>query len=118
MYPGFVASVDVFATAASLAGPAAKNIDGVNLIPYLTGKNTGQPHDTFYWRQGSKTAFRKGPWKLVSMRHRLAKPVWELYNIAHDESETKNLASQESEQLQRLVTQWQTMNAEMKTPLF
>jgi arylsulfatase A-like enzyme len=118
IYPGFVASVDVFATAASLAGPAAKNIDGVNLIPYLTGKNTGQPHDTFYWRQGSKTAFRKGPWKLVSMRRRLAKPVWELYNIAHDRSETKNLASQEPEQLQRLVTQWQTMNADMKSPLF
>ncbi len=118
VYPGFVVSVDIFATAASLGGATTNTIDGVNLMPFLTGKNPDQPRDTFYWRQVNKTAFRKGPWKLVSMKHKSAKPVWELYNIANDISETTNLASKQPDRLNELVTQWQTMNAEMKTPLF
>jgi len=118
LYPGFVVSVDISATAASIAGATSKNIDGVNLLPFLQGKNKDQPRDTFYWRQGSKTAFRKGPWKLVSMKRKSEEPVWELYNIDNDISETTNLASQQPERLNELVTLWQAMNATMKEPLF
>jgi arylsulfatase A-like enzyme len=118
VYPGFVVSVDIFATAANLGGATTRHIDGVNLMPFLTGKNPDPPRDTFYWRQGNKTAFRKGPWKLVSMRHKQAKPVWELYNIANDISETTNLAAQQPDRLNRLVTLWQTMDDTMKEPLF
>jgi len=118
VYPGFVVSVDIFATAARVAGATTQNIDGVNLMPFLTGKNKDQPRDTFYWRQGNKTAFRKGPWKLVSMKRKSTKPVWELYNIADDMSETTNLAAQQPDRLDKLVTQWQTMDTTMKEPLF
>jgi arylsulfatase A-like enzyme len=119
VYPELTASVDIFATAAHLAGAAPGNsIDGVDLIPYLTGTHSGKPHETFYWRQGAKTALRKGPWKLVNMNRNLAKPAWELYDIAHDISETENLASQQPGQLQALVTLWHKMNADMKSPLF
>ena len=118
VYPDFVVSVDIFATAASVAGATAKNIDGVHLLPFLTGKNKGQPHETFFWRQGHKTAFRRGPWKLVSMKRKSEKPVWELYNVDTDMSETTNLVSQQPEHLKELVTLWQAMNKTMKEPLF
>ena len=40
-------------------------LDGVNLLPYLDGKNTGAPHETLYWRFGEQMAIRQGDWKLV-----------------------------------------------------
>ena len=118
VYPGFVVSVDIFATAASLVGASTSGVDGVNLIPYLTGANSGQPHDTFYWRQGRKTALRKGPWKLVSMKQKSARPTWELYDLTNDTGETTDLTVQKPEQLHELVTLWQAMNATMNEPLF
>lgn len=118
VYPGFVVSVDIFATAASAAEAPTRNIDGVNLMPFLTGEDPKPPRDTFFWRQGNKTAVRKGPWKLVSMKRKRAEPVWELYNIDKDIRETTNLASQQPDRLNQLVTQWQTMNSDMNAPLF
>ncbi len=118
LYQGFVVSVDIFATAASVAGAATRRTDGINLIPYLTGQNTDQPRGTFYWRQGTKTAFRKGPWKLVGMKHKSTTPVWELYNLASDTGETTNLASQQPDRLDELVALWQAMDKSMKKPLF
>ena len=40
-------------------------LDGVNLLPYLEGKNTAAPHETLYWRFGEQMAIRQGDWKLV-----------------------------------------------------
>jgi arylsulfatase B len=62
-----VVSVDMFATAARLSGAKMPtNLDGVDLMPFLTGRQAGAPHETFYWRQGPKTALRHGDWKLVT----------------------------------------------------
>jgi len=39
--------------------------DGVNLLPYLTDKQKGAPHETLYWRMGNMMAIHRGAWKLV-----------------------------------------------------
>ncbi len=68
VYSHPVVSLDVFATAAALAGDAASDrnaSDGRNLVPYLTGANDKPPHDRLFWRMQSKTALRQGDWKLV-----------------------------------------------------
>ena len=31
-------------------------LDGVNIIPFVTGEKKGAPHDTLYWRWGSQAA--------------------------------------------------------------
>jgi arylsulfatase A-like enzyme len=50
-----VISLDIFGTIAALNNIKPKNeIDGVNLIPFLTGKNSGMPHEALFWR-GSNT---------------------------------------------------------------
>ena len=49
---------------AATVDPAWK-LDGVNLLPYLSGENSGRPHETLYWRIDGMWAIRHGDWKLV-----------------------------------------------------
>jgi arylsulfatase A-like enzyme len=66
VYSQPVISLDVGATACSLAGlPDDPVLDGVNLIPFLTGKNADAPHEALYWRWLGQSAVRKGKWKYV-----------------------------------------------------
>ena len=63
--------LDLTATAFAVAGVDVKpdwKIDGVNLIPYLSGKKAGAPHDALYWRFGEQMAIIKGDFKLVPLR--------------------------------------------------
>ena len=117
-----VSSFDIFATAAanSAGVTAPKQVEGVDLIPYLTGKNNGVPHETLFWRQGGKTALRHGDWKLVRMGKRLVagKANWELYDLSKDLSEENNLAASQPERLAKLIEIWETQNSEMSEPLF
>ena len=60
-----VSSLDIAPTAAAMAGGTMpKGSDGVDLIPYLTGKNAGPPNPTLYWRSGVNFAIRDGDWKM------------------------------------------------------
>ena len=68
VYDQPVIQLDILPTALAAAGAAATddaNIDGVNLLPYLSGENDGEPHEALYWRFGQQMAIRKGDWKLV-----------------------------------------------------
>lgn len=63
-----VVNLDVAATANAIAGlPADAHLDGVNLLPYMTGKNKTAPHDTLYWRWRSQAAVLEFPWKLIQL---------------------------------------------------
>jgi len=58
-----VIALDVGATACALAGlPSDPELDGVNLLPFLTGDNEGTPHETLYWRWLGRSAIRQGKW--------------------------------------------------------
>lgn len=122
VYEKPVSSFDIYATAAanSEGVTAPKQIEGVDLIPFVTGKNSGTPHETLFWRQGGKTAIRHGDWKLVRMGKRkiVGKAKWELYDLSNDISEETNLAKSHPERLTELVKRWEQMNAEMVEPLF
>ena len=122
VYDKSVSSFDIFATAtANSAGATApKQVEGVDLMPYLTGENDGVPHETLFWRQGGKTALRHGHWKLVRMgsRNTSGKAKWELYNLSKDISEENNLAASEPERLAELIKIWEKRNSEMSEPLF
>jgi len=53
--------MDLFATAAAIANTKLpKDIDGVNLMPFITGQIDSAPHNTLFWRQGSRAALRHG----------------------------------------------------------
>jgi len=110
-----VASIDATATALELAdvGPSQKRLDGINLMPLLTGKITEVPQRNLFWRVGQKNALRRGNWKLI----RDGKE-WQLYDLAHDIGETTNLAAKEPARVQQLTSLWDKWNAEQIEPLW
>ncbi len=122
VYEKPVSSFDIFATAAanSSAVTAPKQVEGVDLIPFLTGQDDGRPHETLYWRQGGKAGLRHGDWKLVRMggRKTPGKSMWELYDLSKDISEENDLAVSHPERVAELVKIWEKMNGEMREPLF
>lgn len=120
VYEKPVSSLDIFATIAALAGAPVspdRPLDGVNLMPYLTGQNSGAPHDTIYLRMFDRGAFavRRGVNKLVIPKTG-ADP--ELYNLASDLGEKQNLSTTQPEivgQLEQLRAAW---NAQLMPPVF
>ncbi len=64
-----VSTLDAGATAVALAGSdPAKDpmLDGVNLIPYLTGKDKGEPHRYIYQRYMNTAAIISGKYKFMT----------------------------------------------------
>ncbi|MBX9790969.1 MAG: hypothetical protein K2Y37_18780 [Pirellulales bacterium] len=86
----------------------------MNLLPYLTGRIKGAPHETLYWRFGEQWAIRHGDWKLVVGRDGGREPA--LFNLAADIAESKNLADKEPAKLKELLTLYQAWNAQQAPP--
>jgi len=102
VYDRPVSSLDVAATAVDLAGlPPDPRLDGVNLLPYLTGARTGAPHETLYWRWGAQAAVLEHPYKLIKLG---ALPPL-LFDVTTPEGENleRDLAAQHPELVQRLL---------------
>lgn len=105
VYAQPVIALDFLPTALAAAEKAdltPKNVDGVNLLPFLSGENTAAPHETLFWRSGGPGAMygvRRGNWKLF--RQGVNAP--ELYDLAADVGETKNLATEKPEVVKELV---------------
>jgi arylsulfatase A-like enzyme len=113
-----VAGFDLHATAIAAAGLKPlmdRPMDGVDLLPYLTGQNSGVPHETLAWRQGGGDtwAFRKGDWKLLKMP---GKDSVELYNLQMDVSESNNLADREANRVKAMQTAYNDWSAAMQKP--
>ena len=117
-YDGMTVSVDLFATMASLVSKVPENLDGVNLIPYLTGEKKGDAHQTFFWRQGKKTALRMDQWKLIQMKGDLREPKWELYHLESDPTESMDLSTRNLAKLGSMLEHWQRIQSQMREPLF
>jgi len=99
-YREMVMGFDCHATALVAAGIAPETkLDGVNLIPFLTGKQTGRPHDRLFWRAGPQHAVRVGDWKLV---HSPRDAATMLFNLKDDMGEKNDLAQKNPEKLKEL----------------
>lgn len=101
-----VSSLDYAATANALAGlPWAPELDGVDLLPHLTGANPAAPHSALYWRFWSQAAIREGQWKLL---YKSGEPD-RLFDLASDEHERRDLASAQPDRvaaLRRQLVAW------------
>ena len=61
-----VISLDIAATALAAAGLAhPSELDGVDLLPHLTGAKAEAPHETLCWRWVDQAAIQEFPYKLV-----------------------------------------------------
>jgi arylsulfatase A-like enzyme len=119
IYEHPVTALDIHPTAVAAIGetvlPAWK-LDGVNLLPFLTGENRGKPHETLYWRAMEKHAIRHGDWKLVVGERDTPRPA--LFNLATDLGEKNDLATKEPAKLAELTALWEAWSKQMQAPLW
>ena len=103
-----IANFDFYSTIASVSGlPIPKHCDGVNLIPYLTGKNKGEPHEYLFWLNNEPgdaerrhmIAVRWNKWRLYK---KYAKDSWQLFDLEADPEEEKNIAEKHPDIVDRL----------------
>lgn len=87
---------DLLPTFVELGGVSRRpaRLDGTSLVSVLRGK-AGEPHKRFYWEAhdgGFSQAVRMGRWKAVRPAGKMMQEDIELYDLAEDPSETKDLA--------------------------
>jgi arylsulfatase A-like enzyme len=112
-----VIQLDILPTCVAAAGgkvDPAWRLDGVDLLPYLTGKNAAKPHETLYWRFGEQWAIRHGDWKLVQGRDGGPQPL--LVNLTNDIGEQNDLSAEQPEKVKELRGLWEKWNAEQAPP--
>ena len=111
-----VISLDMASTALDVAGiPVNANdkLDGVSIMPLVAGPSRESPSRNLYWRVGKKHAVRSGDWKLIRDNHE-----WQLYNLAHDIGEEKDVAMTQPTLVKELSAFWDRWNAEQSDPLW
>jgi arylsulfatase A-like enzyme len=116
-YPYAIVSRDILPTCVAIAGgKIPKNLDGVDLLPYIMGINKERPHDELYWRlfwgNGNHwSSVLKGDWKLVVQSEKIF-----LFNLAEDMSEKVDLSLQNPEKVKELQADFERWEKEMKPP--
>lgn len=102
--------VDVFPTILELAGIGkpkeweeygAPPAPGVSIVPLFAQDGTIK-HEYFWFLHEGNRAIRVGDWKLVAARD----DPWELYNLAEDRGETRNLVEKFPEKARELEELW------------
>ena len=117
-YAAPISHFDIFATAAGAAGaemPADRKIDGVDVLPFITGQQPGQPHQILFWRSGPYVVVRAGDWKLQIDG---TQKMTALYDLASDPAEKTNLASAQPDRVAELTALIDGWQAEQVKPLW
>ena len=109
-----VISLDILPTALDAIGrlPEDNDFDGKSLLPILTGESQTH-HDTLFWcKDGGEWAVRRGDWKLRSRPGQI-----ELFHLAEDPSEQRNLASSRTEMVETLGAAFDNWVKQMAAPI-
>jgi two-component sensor histidine kinase len=122
---------DIMATFADIAGIKAPANDGISLLPEMTGKHKQQAGRKYiyfeYPEKGGAVAIRMGNWKAI--KNGLKKnpdAAWELYDLATDKSEERDVASAHQDLLPTFdaivkkehrnahINEWEFLHSKMK----
>jgi arylsulfatase A-like enzyme len=113
---GPASQMDIFTTAAAAGGaPVQPQSDGLNLLPYLTGKQDGALRRRLFWRSGPYRVVRDGDWKLQVSE--TPDRVW-LFNLAADPTEQQDLSAREPERVAAMRAMINAQNANLPPPLW
>jgi arylsulfatase A-like enzyme len=116
LYHEPVSLMDLFSTtlaASGMQGPADRVIDGVDLLPYLTGQKGGVPHKVLFWRTDFNKSARYENWKFI----------WNtrddqlfLFDLKNDKAEKVNLVPGNPELIRKLMNDINQWEKGLKTP--
>ncbi len=110
-------SLDIYATSLAVADaklPKDLPLDGVNLMPFLTGKNQNAPHDALFWRKDQAAAARVGEYKMVRLRDYGSV----LYNLKNDLGETNELSKKDSKKAEEISNKLKNWERNLMQPLW
>ena len=107
-YPGHIAEGvksdqvmafwDIMPTLAELIGSSDDiSTDGISMLPAWTGRGTQEQHQYLYWEfheLGGRQAVRMGNWKGIRLNVGNDRTSFELYNLADDIHEERNVAAE------------------------
>ena len=96
--------VDLLSTFSAVAGKplaAGAGPDSFNMLPVLLGKKSGRGHLVVQAGNGRVLAIRKGQWKLIPPNPQSRD--MQLYDLASDLAESKNLAAQNPAKVKELT---------------
>lgn len=113
VYDHPISALDVAATAAKLAGIESQpgDFDGVDLMPFLTGRNTNAPHEFLTWRWSGQSAIREGKWKFLKGGNREY-----LFDLDADIEEKHSLLKQHPEVAVRLRSKLADWSKQLDPP--
>ncbi len=110
-------SLDIFATSIAAAGlnnTPGKPLDGVNLLPILSGDSTEAPHQKLYWRKDRMAAMRTETFKLV----RLEGFGYRLYSLEENTDESIDLRESYPSQLSSMIEDLERWESELASPMW
>ena len=113
-----IISLDVFATVASAASAEKhinNEIDGVDLLPYLTGNNSGLPHKYLYWQNRDKDidVVRDERYKYLRIKNDEY-----IFDLKNDIGEETNIINSSKPIYDRLKSQFKEWEKNMIDPVF
>ncbi|MGY8660588.1 MAG: sulfatase-like hydrolase/transferase [Verrucomicrobiales bacterium] len=110
-FEGRIGYIDILPTVLRAAGVAPpKNLDGLNLLPVLRGKEDLPERPWFSYLHQSKSAsssLHLGPWKLIVEGDAFNSDdlTLELYNLTSDPQEKSNLAEKHPDRAAEMLSQ-------------
>jgi arylsulfatase len=97
--------IDLVATACRVGSASTDDLDGVDLLPTARGTCAAPDRaEPLCWEHFGHAAIRDGAWKLVRAGQQAP---WELYDIATDRCEQRDLAADHPDVVAQLVAAWQ-----------
>jgi arylsulfatase A-like enzyme len=119
-YEESVSSLDIMASIVDILDIKTnpkKPLDGVNIIPYLTGKKKGAPHEYLFWRKWEQNAMAaiNADYKLLKVKKNAET---EFYNLKKDVSEKENIKGSNSKKVQEIQKEWDKWNVQLKDRVF
>ena len=114
---GLMHVADVMPTLLEVAGASYPEILGGHKLPPLLGKSWGPvlagqaesprtERDYLAWELFGNHALRQGDWKIRWEYKSLGTGGWELFNVATDPSERKNLAAEQPDRVKAMIALW------------
>jgi arylsulfatase A-like enzyme len=108
---------DVYATAAAAAGANVDQgrLDGVNLLPFTNSSTrpVAPPHDALFWLNGEYQVMLSAGWKLQKSQR---PDTIRLFNMAEDPTEQHNVAAQNPQRVQQMLTALAAHAAQQPAP--
>jgi arylsulfatase A-like enzyme len=109
--------IDILPTILEVAGGTRMETWRGQPVPPAPGKSLVPPfakdgavaHESFWWLHVDNRALRAGDWKIVAAGK---ESPWELYNLATDRAESKNLAAEKPEKVAELAAMWSKQTEE------